>query len=165
MRTIVFRLILFYVLAITVMLAMTPWNHPGTGTGIAGSPFVSAFTAVGIPYGTSIMNLVVITAALSSSNTDLYLSTRMLFSLSKGRYAPEWLGASAKMAFLGTPWLFRREVWWQRYCLQFTRQRKHSSCSMIPVPGVSRACDIRPFPSHQTYESQTIVWSPLEFCC
>ena len=92
MRTIVFRLILFYVLAITIMLAMTPWNHAGTGTGITGSPFVSAFTAVGIPYGASIMNLVVITAALSSSNTDLYLSTRMLFSLSKGRYAPEWLG-------------------------------------------------------------------------
>jgi amino acid transporter, AAT family len=38
------------------------------------------------------MNLVVITAALSSSNTDLYLTTRMLFSLSRGRYAPEWLG-------------------------------------------------------------------------
>ena len=38
-------------------------------------------------------------------------------------------------------------------------------CGLIPVPGVSRACDIRPFPSHQTYESQTIVWSPLEFCC
>src|SRR6266699_2177739 len=92
MRTIVFRLILFYILAITIMLAMTPWNHAGTSTGITGSPFVSAFTAVGIPYGASIMNLVVITAALSSSNTDLYLSTRMLFSLSRGRYAPEWLG-------------------------------------------------------------------------
>src|SRR5437773_965924 len=93
MRTIVFRLILFYVLAITVMLAMTPWNHAGTG--ITGSPFVSAFSAVGIPYGASIMNLVVITAALSSSNTDLYLSTRMLFSLSRGRYAPTWLGIAA----------------------------------------------------------------------
>jgi AAT family amino acid transporter len=92
MRTIVFRLILFYVLAITIMLAMTPWNHAGTGSGITGSPFVSAFSAVGIPYVASIMNLVVITAALSSSNTDLYLTTRMLFSLSRGRYAPEWLG-------------------------------------------------------------------------
>src|SRR5215472_3401022 len=92
MRTIVFRLIFFYVLAITVMLAMTPWNHAGTGTGITGSPFVSVFSAVGIPYVTSIMNLVVITAALSSSNTNLYLTTRMLFSLSRGQYAPEWLG-------------------------------------------------------------------------
>jgi AAT family amino acid transporter len=92
MRTIVFRLILFYVLAVTIMLAMTPWDHQGTGSGITGSPFVTAFSAVGIPYVASIMNLVVITAALSSSNTDLYLTTRMLFSLSRGRYAPEWLG-------------------------------------------------------------------------
>jgi AAT family amino acid transporter len=92
MRTIVFRLILFYVLAITIMLAMTPWNRTGTATGITGSPFVSAFSAVGIPYVAGIMNLVVITAALSSSNTDLYLTTRMLFSLSRGGYAPEWLG-------------------------------------------------------------------------
>jgi AAT family amino acid transporter len=92
MRTIVFRLILFYVLAITIMLAMTPWNHSGTGTGITASPFVTAFSAVGIPYVAGIMNLVVITAALSSSNTDLYLTARMLFSLSRGRYAPEWLG-------------------------------------------------------------------------
>jgi len=92
MRTIVFRLVLFYVLAITIMLAMIPWNHAGPGTDITGSPFVTAFSAVGIPYVASIMNLVVITAALSSSNTDLYLTTRMLFSLSRGRYAPEWLG-------------------------------------------------------------------------
>src|SRR5215831_673154 len=92
MRTIVYRLILFYVFAITIMLAMTPWNSTGAGTGITGSPFVSAFSAVGIPYVASIMNLVVITAALSSSNTDLYLTTRMLFSLSRSRHAPEWLG-------------------------------------------------------------------------
>ena len=90
MRTIVYRLILFYVLAITIMLAMTPWNHAGTG--ITGSPFVGAFSAGGIPYVASIMNLVVITAALSSSNTDLYLTTRMLFSLSRSKHAPEWLG-------------------------------------------------------------------------
>jgi AAT family amino acid transporter len=94
MRTVVFRLILFYVLAMTVMLAMTPWNHMGSG--ITGSPFVTAFAAAGIPYASSIMNVVVITAALSSSNTDLYLTTRMLFSLSRGNYAPEWLGRLSK---------------------------------------------------------------------
>ena len=94
MRTIVFRLILFYVLAITVMLAMTPWNH--LGSGITGSPFVEAFRSAGIPYAAGIMNLVVITAALSSANTNLYLTTRMLFSLSRGNYAPEWLGRLAQ---------------------------------------------------------------------
>ena len=91
MRTIVFRLILFYVLAITIMLAMTPWDRTGSAS-ITGSPFVRAFETIGIPFAASIMNLVVISAALSSANTDLYLSTRMLFSLSRGQYAPNWLG-------------------------------------------------------------------------
>jgi AAT family amino acid transporter len=92
MRTIVFRLIIFYILAITVMLAMTPWNQAGAGNGLNASPFVRAFAIVGIPYAASVMNMVVITAALSSCNTDLYLTTRMLFSLSRGRYLPEWIG-------------------------------------------------------------------------
>jgi len=91
MRTIVFRLIVFYVLAIAIMLAMTPWNRTGSAS-VSGSPFVRAFATAGIPYAASVMNLVVITAALSSANTNLYLSTRMLFSLSRGQYAPAWLG-------------------------------------------------------------------------
>ena len=96
MRTIVFRLILFYVLAMTVMLAMTPWNQAGAGNGLTGSPFVRAFAIVGIPYAAGVMNVVVITAALSSCNTDLYLTTRMLFSLSRGRYLPSWVGTLSK---------------------------------------------------------------------
>jgi AAT family amino acid transporter len=66
MRAILLRLVLFYVLAITVMLAMSPWDRTGS-SGIAGSPFVRAFTAVRIPYAAAVMNLVVITAALSSA--------------------------------------------------------------------------------------------------
>lgn len=96
MRTIVFRLIIFYVMAITIMLAMTPWNQTGSGNGLNASPFVQAFAAVGIPYAAGIMNAVVITAALSSSNTDLYLTTRMLYSLARGRFAPAWLGTLNK---------------------------------------------------------------------
>jgi len=96
MRTIVYRLIFFYVLAIIAMLAMTPWNRLGTESGILGSPFVSAFAGVGIPYAATVMNLVVITAALSSCNTDLYLTTRMLFSLSRQGYAPEWVSRLSK---------------------------------------------------------------------
>jgi L-asparagine transporter-like permease len=91
MRTMVFRLILFYVLAIAVMVTMTPWNQTGDGS-ISGSPFVRAFTSIGIPNAAFLMNLVVITAALSSANTNLYLSTRMLFSLARGNFAPGLLG-------------------------------------------------------------------------
>lgn len=96
MRTIVFRLIFFYILAIVAMLAIAPWNGAGSGKGITGSPFVSAFAGVGIPYAASVMNLVVITAALSSCNSDLYVTTRMLFSLSRSGYAPGWLGRLSK---------------------------------------------------------------------
>jgi amino acid transporter, AAT family len=92
MRTMVMRLIIFYILAITVMLMMTPWNEIGEGgRGITGSPFVRAFASAGIPYAAGVMNLVVISAALSSANSNLYSTTRMLFSLSRSGYAPAWL--------------------------------------------------------------------------
>ena len=92
MRSMVTRLIVFYVLAIGVMLMMTPWQQIGEGgRGITGSPFVRAFASVGIPYAAGLMNLVVITAALSSANSNLYSTTRMLFSLSRSGYAPGWV--------------------------------------------------------------------------
>jgi AAT family amino acid transporter len=90
MRTVILRLILFYVLSITVMLSMTPWDTMGSG--ITGSPFVLAFGKAGIPYAAGIMNLVVITAALSSANTNLYLTSRTLFSLANDGYVPKALG-------------------------------------------------------------------------
>jgi L-asparagine transporter-like permease len=95
MRTIVYRLILFYVLAISIMVAMTPWDQ-STGTGLTGSPFVKAFATAGIPFAAGIMNLVVITAAASSSNTDLYLTTRMIYSLARGGYVPPSFGHLSK---------------------------------------------------------------------
>jgi L-asparagine transporter-like permease len=88
MRNIVYRLIGFYVLAIAIMVTMVPW----TQTGSSGSPFVTAFAAAHIPFAAAIMNFVVLTAALSSVNTNLYLATRMLFSLGRGGYAPAWMG-------------------------------------------------------------------------
>jgi L-asparagine transporter-like permease len=92
MRGIVWRLILFYVAAIAIMVAMVPWNQSSSSTTVSGSPFVTAFVAAHVPFAASIMNFVVLTAALSSVNTNLYLSTRMLFSLGRGKYAPRWMG-------------------------------------------------------------------------
>jgi len=91
MRTIVARLIIFYVLAVGIMLAMTPWDQVGSGTGLTASPFVRAFSGIGIPFAAGIMNAVVITAALSSANTNLYTTTRMLYSLSRSGYIPKWV--------------------------------------------------------------------------
>jgi amino acid transporter, AAT family len=100
MRTVTLRLVLFYVLSMIVMLSITPWDRMGSG--ITGSPFVLTFTAAGIPYAGSIMNLVVITAALSSANTNLYLTTRTLFSLSRDGYVGRVLG---RLGRNGVPYL------------------------------------------------------------
>jgi AAT family amino acid transporter len=100
MRNIVYRLIGFYVLAIAIMVTMVPWNQTGSSSALGGSPFVTAFAAAHIPFAAAIMNFVVLTAALSSVNTNLYLSTRMLFSLGRGGYAPQWIG---KVSSNGVP--------------------------------------------------------------
>jgi L-asparagine transporter-like permease len=92
MRSIVWRLILFYVLAVAIIVAMVPWNETSSSSTVSGSPFVTAFVAARIPFAAAIMNFVVLTAALSSVNTNLYLSTRMLFSLGRGGYAPRSIG-------------------------------------------------------------------------
>jgi AAT family amino acid transporter len=94
MRTMVLRLILFYVLAISVMLLMTPWRELAEsrgGGGITGSPFVRAFAAAGIPFAAGAMNMVVISAAVSSANSNLYMTARMLLSLAQSGYAPRSL--------------------------------------------------------------------------
>jgi L-asparagine transporter-like permease len=96
MRNIVYRLIFFYVLAIAIMVTMVPWTQAGSSSTLSGSPFVTAFAAAHIPFAAAIMNFVVLTAALSSVNTNLYLSTRMLFSLGRGGYAPAWMGTVSR---------------------------------------------------------------------
>jgi L-asparagine transporter-like permease len=97
MRSMVLRLILFYVVAITVMLMMTPWRElADTGGTITGSPFVRAFSAVGIPAAAGAMNLVVISAAVSSANSNLYMTARMLLSLARSGYAPRALAGVSR---------------------------------------------------------------------
>lgn len=91
LRTMVLRLFLFYVLSMMVIVTMVPWTETGVKV-VAQSPFVTVFQHSGIRDAAGIMNFVVISAALSSMNTDVYLCSRMLFSLSRGGYAPRQLG-------------------------------------------------------------------------
>lgn len=95
LRTMVLRLFLFYILSITVIVAVIPWTATGVKV-VAQSPFVTVFQHSGIRNAAGIMNFVVISAALSSMNTDVYLCSRMLFSLSRGGYAPRRLGTLSK---------------------------------------------------------------------
>src|SRR5579872_318366 len=99
LRTMVFRLFLFYVLALIIIVTTVPWTVTGVKV-VAQSPFVSVFAHSGVRNAAGIMNFVVISAALSSMNTNVYLCSRMLFSLSRGRYAPRFLG---KLSKNGTP--------------------------------------------------------------
>ncbi len=90
------RLGLFYIGGLAIVVGIVPWNQVGLGE----SPFVRVFETVGIPAAAGLMNFVVLTAALSSVNCNLYLTSRMLFSLSRGGYAPAALGRLSKR---GTP--------------------------------------------------------------
>lgn len=99
LRTMAFRLILFYVLALGIVVAYVPWTETGAKV-ITQSPFVKIFAHSGIRNAAGVMNFVVISAALSSMNTNIYLCSRMLFSLSRGGYAPAFLG---KLSARGSP--------------------------------------------------------------
>jgi len=93
MRSMVFRLIFFYIASMIVLIGVVPWQSIQPGAEVTASPFVTVFRLMRIPAATHLMNFVVLTAALSSMNCDLYLSTRMIFSLARGGYAPAALGS------------------------------------------------------------------------
>ncbi|WP_254620951.1 amino acid permease [Sphingomonas sp. CL5.1] len=99
LRTMAARLFLFYILALFIILAFMPWTEAGAKV-VTQSPFVRMFGAAGIPYAADAMNFVVAIAALSAMNTSLYLASRMLFSLSRGGYAPALFG---KLSAGGVP--------------------------------------------------------------
>ncbi len=82
------RLALFYIGGIAVLVGVLPWDQAG----LSESPFVRVFQAAHIPAAAGVMNFVVLTAALSSVNCNLYLTSRMIFSLSRGGYAPRVFG-------------------------------------------------------------------------
>ncbi|MGC1107536.1 MAG: amino acid permease [Candidatus Acidiferrales bacterium] len=96
MHQMVSRLILFYIGSMIVLIGVVPWTSIQPGASVTASPFVSVFRLMHIPAATNVMNFVVLTAALSSMNCDLYLATRMIFSLSRGGYAPQSLGRVTK---------------------------------------------------------------------
>jgi AAT family amino acid transporter len=99
MKTMLLRLALFYFLALSVILAVVPWTLSGA-TIVTESPFVKVFSNFGLGYAATVMNFVILSAAISSMNTNLYLCTRMIFSLSRSGHAPAALG---KVNARGTP--------------------------------------------------------------
>ncbi|AMM95416.1 amino acid permease [Peribacillus simplex] len=84
LKATVLRLTTFYVLTIGLMLLIVPWQSAG----IDKSPFVRVMEILNIPGASGIMNFIILTAALSAMNSQLYASTRMIFSLSEQKQAP-----------------------------------------------------------------------------
>ena len=88
-RSTVLRLVLFYLLTLALVVAIVPW----TAAGVDESPFVKVMRALGVPAAAGILNFVILIAALSAMNSQLYITTRMMFSLARAGYAPRRLGA------------------------------------------------------------------------
>ena len=92
MRRMILGLSAIYVVTIALLVASTPWKQLGVGE----SPFVSGLARLGIPGAAGLMNFVVLSAALSSANANLYLIARTLFSLARAGFVPPALGAVTK---------------------------------------------------------------------
>ena len=88
------RIILFYVLSLFVVMSVTPWDKIPSDQ----SPFVSLFLHAGIPTSAIIMNLVVLSSVMSSMNSGVFSTSRMLFGLARGGQAPQALARLSKRA-------------------------------------------------------------------
>lgn len=87
-RSTVARLVLFYLLTLALMLAIVPWTAAGRDE----SPFVRVLIAMHLPGAAGLTNFVVLIAALSAMNSQLYITSRMIFSLARAGHAPRCLG-------------------------------------------------------------------------
>src|SRR6478609_5527892 len=80
-NSVIVRIGIFFVGSVFLLAVILPWNSTELGS----SPYVSAFTVMGIPYADQIMNAVVLTAVLSCLNSGMYTASRMLFVLDSTR--------------------------------------------------------------------------------
>jgi L-asparagine permease len=85
---VIWRIGVFYVGSVVLLVMVLPWTAYRGGE----SPFVTVFSRLGVPGAGDIMNAVVLTAALSSCNSGLYATGRILRALSSRREAPEFVG-------------------------------------------------------------------------
>lgn len=83
----IYRILLFYVGALTILLSLYPWQKVVEG----GSPFVMIFHALDSNVVATVLNVVVLTAALSVYNSCVYCNSRMLFGLAVQGDAPKTL--------------------------------------------------------------------------
>lgn len=86
------RILVFYVISLSLIVAVLPWNGVVPGY----SPFAATLEAINFPGGKFIMTCLVLVAVLSCLNSSLYITSRTLFGLAKHGDAPQWLVAVNK---------------------------------------------------------------------
>ncbi|MEU2869989.1 amino acid permease [Streptomyces olivoreticuli] len=91
-NTVPWRIAVFYIGALIIILAVVPWTEFMPGV----SPFVAAFEKIGLPAGAGIVNFVVLTAALSSCNSGMYSTGRMLRDLALNGQGPKFFAQLTK---------------------------------------------------------------------
>ncbi|WP_144553234.1 amino acid permease [Peribacillus simplex] len=92
-RSIFWRIFLFYILAIVVIGLIVPYTNGNLqGHTIMVSPFTMVFEKVGLAFAASVMNAIILTAVLSAGNSSLYVTSRMLYSMAKEGLAPRIFG-------------------------------------------------------------------------
>ena len=98
-NSVIWRIALFYLLSIFIVIALVPWNTPSLMK--AGS-YQTAMEMMNIPYARQIVDVVVLVAVCSCLNSALYTASRMLYSLSRRQDAP---AAASRTTRSGTPWV------------------------------------------------------------
>ncbi|BAP42044.1 amino acid permease [Pseudomonas sp. 21LCFQ02] len=93
---VIYRILIFYVGALTILLSLYPWEKVVTG----GSPFVLIFHDLDSNIVATVLNIVVLTAALSVYNSCVYSNSRMMFGLAAQGNAPK---AMLKVNARGVP--------------------------------------------------------------
>ncbi|MEV7086014.1 amino acid permease [Streptomyces sp. NPDC093085] len=91
-NSIMWRVALFYVGSVVLLTMLLPWNKYSAGE----SPFVTVLSNIGVPAAADVMNLVVLTAAMSSLNSGLYSTGRILRSMAMSGSAPRFTGAMSR---------------------------------------------------------------------
>lgn len=91
-NTIPVRLLLFYVGALVIIMAVNPWRTIDPGS----SPFIGMFTLAGLGIAAIVINLVVLTSAASSANSGIYSTSRMVYGLAQDGNAPKSFGKLSK---------------------------------------------------------------------
>lgn len=86
-RTVAWRIAIFYIGSISVIIAVVPWNSPALK-----SPFAAVLSVANIPGAASAITLIAVIALLSALNANLYGASRMVFSLARRQEAPALLG-------------------------------------------------------------------------